>query len=71
MRLVRTITATCIVALIAGCATSRQASKDDESIVVTANRADESVTGKPYVDVPAPPPAPPPLVTSPSHVQGA
>ena len=61
----RTITATCILALIAGCATSRQAGKDDGSIVVTANRAEESAADRAYGKTPPAPPPPPVAMPAP------
>jgi Ca-activated chloride channel homolog len=64
MRLIQTVTASCIVALLAGCATSRRADKEDDNIVVTASRVDESSAGSHNQNVPPPPPPPPVAVVS-------
>ncbi len=57
------ITATCIAALISGCATQRKAGSDE--IVTTASRVNESVGGT--AGYPPPPPPPPPHPTSPVY----
>ena len=63
MRLARTLTATCMIALVTGCATAprEEAASTDTEIITTARRADESV-GSAH----APPAPPPPQVAAPS-----
>ncbi|WP_309141131.1 VWA domain-containing protein [Novosphingobium sp. G106] len=77
MRTARTLTATCIVALVAGCATSKQnqvGSAEGEDIVVTSQRAQDEPFSSPLIrehrrqadatSVPSPPP--PPSAVAPS-----
>ena len=57
MHLARTLTASCIIALVTGCTTAPKSgptASADENIVVTAQRAGEGT--------PTPPSAPPPWV---------
>jgi Ca-activated chloride channel homolog len=68
MRLIRALTATCIVALIAGCATTNrrasngQVDKGEGEVVVTGSRVDESRQSQATALPPPPPPPAPPAV---------
>ncbi len=71
MRNIRTITATCIIALLVGCTTARRTAESDE-VIVTAQKADGvmdhdantiAAANPPSLPPPVPPPpAPPPPV---------
>ncbi len=65
MRLHHTLTACCLVALAAGCAT-KPLQSENESIIVTAQRTTE---GSNLLPPPPPPPPPPPMATG--QVQAA
>jgi Ca-activated chloride channel family protein len=77
MRTARTLTATCIIALVAGCATSKQnagqvGSAEGDSIIVTAQRVQDEPFSSPLIrehrrnpdTASAPPPPPPPAAPS-------
>ncbi len=55
----RAISATCLLAIVAGCATSRSSGSDDE-VIVTATKS----TGQDAHGYPPPPPPPPPVYNS-------
>jgi Ca-activated chloride channel family protein len=65
MRQIRVTAACCVFALVAGCATHREAGGDNDSIVVTAQRADGSARDNQGRNTP-PPPAPPSYISAPS-----
>ena len=69
MRRIRIITATCIVALLAGCATQRQAGSDD--IVMTGSKVDEAEGRMRRDQSSGPMPPPPPMVSAPAPAQDA